>query len=105
MPWAPGTSGNPKGGGGYSRHAVRFAEKLRAGYVDDALKALQDALGDEEGSVRVAAAKEIISRGIGKPLEVNVTLADFTDDELWAEMERRLQAKKPTTPAEQVQTQ
>ena len=95
MPFVPGQSGNPKGGGGYSRHAVRFAEKLRAGPVDDALKALERALNDEEGSVQVAAAKEILARGLGKALEHNITLADFSDEEIWAELERRFGIPAP----------
>ena len=107
MAWQKGQTGNTKGASGYSRHAVRFAEKLRAGPADDALKSLTDALLDEEGSVRVSAAKEILARAYGKPPEVNLTLADFSDEEIWAEMERRLQAKGPAAaaPAEQVQHQ
>jgi hypothetical protein len=91
MPFVKGQIANPKGsGGGYSRHAARFAEALRAGPSTEALEALLDAVRDRESTDRIAAAKEILARAYGRPSEGVLTLADFTDDQLWAEMQRRV---------------
>jgi hypothetical protein len=68
--WAKGQSGNPAG-----RPALpaEFREQIRS-HTAAAIAVLVRALDDEDARVRVAAAKELLDRGHGKP----ATVADVT---------------------------
>jgi len=68
--WAKGQSGNPAG-----RPALpaEFREQIRS-HTAKAIRVLVEALDDPDVRVRVAAAKEILDRGHGKP----ATVADVT---------------------------
>ncbi len=68
--WAKGQSGNPAG-----RPALpaEFREQIRS-HSAAAIAVLVRALDDEDARVRVAAAKELLDRGYGKP----ATVADVT---------------------------
>jgi hypothetical protein len=68
--WAKGQSGNPAG-----RPALpaEFREQIRS-HTAAAIDVLVKALKDPDVRVRVAAAKEILDRGHGKP----ATVADVT---------------------------
>ena len=75
----PGQSGNPSG------RPQGIAAKARA-HTDRALEVLRDGLEDDDARVRVAAAKEILDRGWGKPLtmsaDVTKKLDSFDDEQL-----------------------
>src|SRR6185312_16620691 len=75
----PGVSGNPGG------RPKGIAAKARE-HTDKALDVLVEGMADEDPRVRVAAAKEVLDRGWGKPLamtaDVTKRLDDFTDDDL-----------------------
>jgi len=68
--WVKGQSGNPAG-----RPAVpaEVREQIRS-HTARAIRVLVEALEDPDARVRVAAAKEILDRGHGKP----ATVADVT---------------------------
>jgi hypothetical protein len=68
--WVKGQSGNPAG-----RPALpaEFREQIRS-HTPAAIRVLVDALKDPDARVRVAAAKELLDRGHGKP----ATVADVT---------------------------
>jgi hypothetical protein len=68
--WAKGQSGNPAG-----RPALpaEFREQIRS-HTAAAIRVLVNALNDPDARVRVAAAKELLDRGHGKP----ATVADVT---------------------------
>lgn len=78
-PWAKGQSGNPGG------RPKGIAAKARE-HTDKALDVLVEGMADEDPRVRVAAAKEVLDRGWGKPLtmtaDVTKRLDEFTDDDL-----------------------
>lgn len=75
----PGVSGNPGG------RPKGIAAKARE-HTDTALEVLVTGMADTDARVRVAAAKEVLDRGWGKPLtmtaDVTKKLDDFTDDDL-----------------------
>jgi hypothetical protein len=75
----PGISGNPGG------RPKGIAAKARE-HTDKALEVLVSGMGDNDPRVRVAAAKEVLDRGWGKPLtmtaDVTKRLDEFTDDDL-----------------------
>lgn len=75
----PGVSGNPGG------RPKGIAAKARE-HTDKALEVLANGLADTDPRVRVAAAKEILDRGWGKPLtmtaDVTKQLDQFTDEDL-----------------------
>jgi hypothetical protein len=68
--WAKGQSGNPAG-----RPALpaEFRDQIRS-HTAAAIGVLVDALKDPDARVRVAADKELLDRGHGKP----ATVADVT---------------------------
>lgn len=78
-PWIKGQSGNPGG------RPKGIAAKARE-HTDKALDVLVEGMADEDPRVRVAAAKEVLDRGWGKPLtmtaDVTKKLDEFTDDDL-----------------------
>ena len=75
----PGVSGNPGG------RPKGIAAKARE-HTDKALEVLAEGMADTDPRVRVAAAKEILDRGWGKPLtmtaDVTKQLDQFTDEDL-----------------------
>jgi len=75
----PGVSGNPGG------RPKGIAAKARE-HTDRALEVLVEGMADKDSRVRVAAAKEVLDRGWGKPLtmtaDVSKRLDEFTDDDL-----------------------
>ena len=74
--WVKGQSGNPAG-----RPALpaEFREQIRS-HTAHAIAVLVRALDDEDARVRVAAAKELLDRGHGKPASVaDVTLRHGVD--------------------------
>lgn len=75
----PGVSGNPGG------RPKGIAAKARE-HTDKALDVLVEGMADADSRVRVAAAREILDRGWGKPLtmtaDVTKKLDEFTDDDL-----------------------
>lgn len=74
-----GQSGNPGG------RPKGIAAKARE-HGDKALTVLANALDDGDAKVRIAAAKEIMDRGYGKPLtmtaDVTNRIEDFDDESL-----------------------
>lgn len=62
MPFQPGESGNP---GGRPKE-VGHIRKLAREYTERAVQTLVEALGDEKGATRVAAATALLDRGWGK---------------------------------------
>ena len=89
----PGVSGNPGG------RPKGIAAKARE-HTDKALDVLRDALSDEDARVRVAAAKEVLDRGWGKPItmtaDVTKRLDDWTDDDIDAAISA-IKASLPNT--------
>ncbi len=79
--WKPGQSGNPGG------RPKGIAAKARE-HTDSALQVLVDGLSDEDPRVKIAAAKEILDRGFGKPVsmtaDVTRKLDELDDDTLGA---------------------
>ena len=77
----PGISGNPGG------RPKGIAAKARE-HTDAALQVLVDGLIDEDPRVKIAAAKEILDRGFGKPIamtaDVTRKLDELDDDTLGA---------------------
>lgn len=65
MPWKKGESGNPSG---LSKAHFEFAAKCRAA-GPKCLKVLVEALSDADGRIRVQAARELLDRGYGRPLQ------------------------------------
>ena len=76
-PWKPGQSGNP---GGRPKGIARLARE----HGDKALNVLVSALDDDDGRIRIAAAREILDRGYGKPVtmtaDVTNKLEELDDD-------------------------
>lgn len=79
MVFKPGQSGNPGG------RPKGIAAKARE-HTDKALDVLVEGMDADDPRVRVAAAKEVLDRGWGKPLtmtaDVSNRLDAFNDDEL-----------------------
>ena len=77
----PGQSGNPGG------RPKGIAAKARE-HTDSALQVLVDGLTDDDPRVKIAAAKEILDRGFGKPIamtaDVTRKLDELDDDTLGA---------------------
>lgn len=75
----PGVSGNPGG------RPKGIAAKARE-HADKAVEVLVGGLEDDDARVRIAAAKELLDRGYGKPLtmtaDVTKRLDDWTDDDI-----------------------
>lgn len=69
----PGQSGNPSG------RPKGIGAQARE-HTADALRVLVDGLGDEDPRVRVAAAKEILDRGYGKPVAMTADVTNKLDD-------------------------
>jgi hypothetical protein len=76
-----GQSGNPEG-----RPRGKGIAGLAREFGDRAMQVLADALGDDDGRIRIAAAKEILDRGYGKSVQMTADLTkaldEFDDDTL-----------------------
>lgn len=74
-----GQSGNP--GGRPKGIAARARE-----HTDRAIEVLVEGMEDDDRRVRIAAAKELLDRGYGKPLamtaDVTKRLDDWSDDDI-----------------------
>ncbi len=79
MPFKPGQSGNPGG-------RPRGIAALARAHTDRAVEVLVEGMEDADHKVRIAAAREVLDRGWGKPLamtaDVTKRLDEFTDDDL-----------------------
>jgi hypothetical protein len=79
MVFKPGQSGNPGG------RPKGIAAKARE-HTDRAVEVLVEGMEDDDHKVRIAAAREVLDRGWGKPLamtaDVSKRLDEFTDDDL-----------------------
>ena len=75
----PGVSGNP---GGRPKGIAALARQ----HTDKALDVLVAGMEDDDSRVRIAAAKELLDRGYGKPIamtaDVTKRLDDWTDDDI-----------------------
>lgn len=72
-PFKPGQSGNPGGRPkGIAAQARQHGER--------ALEVLVAALADDDARVRIAAAKEIMDRGYGKPLTMTADVTNRLED-------------------------
>lgn len=58
-----GASGNP---GGRPKLITEFRKALESRHYEKALTALEEALDDDDGKVRIAAAREVFDRMFGK---------------------------------------
>lgn len=78
-PFPKGVSGNP---GGRPKGIAALARQ----HTDKALDVLVTGMADADSRVRIAAAKELLDRGYGKPLtmtaDVTKRLDDWTDDDI-----------------------
>lgn len=83
-PFKPGQSGNPGG------RPKGLGAKARE-YGDRCIEVLADALDSADVKTRIAAARELLDRGYGKPLtmtaEVSNRLCELDDDTLDAGIE------------------
>ena len=73
IPFKPGQSGNPGG------RPKGIAAKARE-HTDKALDVLVSALDDADTRVQIAAAKEILDRGFGKPVTMTADVSKRLDD-------------------------
>jgi hypothetical protein len=69
----PGQSGNPGG------RPKGIAAKARE-HADKALDVLVSALVDQDTKTRIAAAKELLDRGFGKPVTMTADVTNKLDD-------------------------
>lgn len=102
----PGQSGNP---GGRSKENTALRDLCRT-YTTEAVETLVDIFRDpaQEGNTRVAAIKEVLVRGHGKPAQeiqvsggedengdkLPIAVKGMTDSELVKEVQRILKATK-----------
>ena len=82
MAFKPGQSGNPKGRKPGTAKLQKFRDLVGDAGIKKAVTALVQALDDDDGRVRVAAAKEICNRAFGTPvaaeIERDTSEAEFT---------------------------
>ena len=71
--WLPGQSGNP---GGRPKGIAALARE----HKDKALAVLVEAMDDADGRVRIAAAREVLDRGFGKPITMTADVSNKLDD-------------------------
>lgn len=71
--WMPGQSGNP---GGRPKGIAALARE----HKDKALSVLVAAMDDDDGRVRIAAAREVLDRGFGKPVAMTADVSNKLDD-------------------------
>ena len=78
-PWSKGQSGNP---GGRPKGIAAKAREHTARAID----VLVEGMEDDDAKVRIAAAKEMLDRGYGKPLtmtaEVSNRIEEMDDESL-----------------------
>lgn len=71
--FVPGVTGNP---GGRPKGIAQLARE----HKDKALSVLCAGMDDEDARVRIAAAREILDRGYGKPVAMTADVTDRLDD-------------------------
>ena len=69
----PGQTGNP---GGRPKGIAALARE----HKDKALQVLVEALDEDDGRIRIAAAREILDRGFGKAVVMTADVSDKLDD-------------------------
>jgi hypothetical protein len=72
-----GQSGNPSG----RSKAAREVQQAAQGYTEKSIKVLADLLESDSEKIRLEAAREMLDRGVGKPIQ---TLASDEDNPIFS---------------------